>query len=172
MSDTPRGPKPNGCGIAVLVGLAGLLFVFAGPFEIIVKYWNFTTLTKAHVVQRAQAYVGSRVRGPVTHICIYEVDCSGDEATLKLVDNIDTWDFEAAKARIWRRRFSDACSGRTANFGLHILTNGEELDSRTHARWVFLGNGFAPKSTRFGGGSFSEEPWERCTPERATIQVR
>lgn len=171
MKRAASGQKPHGCGISALVGLAVFLFVFAGPFEIIVKYWNFATLTKGHVVARAQAYARDRISVPATHICIYEVDCSGEEAVLKLVETIDTWDFEAAKARIWQRRFNNVCSGRTANFGLHILTNGEEIDALTQARWTFFGNGFTPKHTRFGGGSFSKEPWERCTPERATIRL-
>jgi hypothetical protein len=148
------------------------LFAFAGPLDAIVRYWNFTTLTKAHVVEEARAYARERLSSPVTYICIYEVDCSGEAAVLRLVENIDTWDFEAAKTRIWDRRFNNTCSGRTSNFGLHILAGADEIDSKTHARWFFFGNRFYPKHTRFGGGAFSEEPWERCTSERATIRLQ
>lgn len=147
------------------------LFAFAGPLDVIVRYLNFTTLTKAHVVGQVHVYVHKHISSPVKYICVYEVDCSSEAAVLKLVDNIDTWDFEAAKTRIWDRRLKDTCSGHTANFGLHILTSADELESRAHARWSFFGNGFAPKHTRFGGGAFSEEPWQRCTPERATIRL-
>ena len=154
-----------------LVLLLLALFTFAGPLDVIVRYWNFTTLTKTHVVEQARAYASNRVPSPATHICIYEVDCSGETAVLKLVENIDTWDFEGAKTRIWERRFNNSCSGRTTNLGLHILANEDEIDSLAHARWSFFGNTFSPRHTRFGGGAFSEEPWERCTPDRATIRL-
>ena len=145
-----------------------LLFAFAGPLDALTRYWNFSTLTKQELIAGVSNYARDRVIPPgyTGPICLYEVDCTGDRARLRLVENIDTWDFEAAKTRIWNRRFSDVCPGRTANFGLHLAGWGES-DPLALARWSFFNDRFIPQRSRFQSGAFSEEPWQRCPPEFA-----
>ena len=146
-----------------------LLFAFAGPLDGIIRYANFTSLTKEKLVARADDYIRDRVPGDQL-VCLYVVNCEGDRARLELVKHLDAWDFGAAKQRIWKRRFSAFCPGRTANFGIQVIPKtGEqsEIEAIAQARWVFFNDHFIPKHGRFQSGAFSEEPWESCTAQFA-----
>lgn len=109
-------------------------------------------------------------------VCVYVLSCDHNEARLQLVQNLDEVDFEALRDQIWDRRFQGTCEGRTANLGLHIYRDSTETSSRywhsDHAIWSFGNNRFVPKHGRFSGGSFSEEPWERCSLEKAIYPMK
>jgi hypothetical protein len=145
---------------------------YDGPLEYALKYLNFSTLSKERLIRETEVYIRD-IAGGDQMACLYVVECDGEHARLKLVSDIVGWDLRAAKDRIWRRRFSNYCPGRTTNFGLHLIPRAgrKEIDRRSHARWSFLEDGFIPEWTHFqGGNSFSDQPWEECTPERAFVR--
>jgi len=150
-------------------GILGILFVFAGPLDGLVRYSNFKSLTKEKLVAGVEEYLRYRVGGG-QQACLYVVNCDGDLARLELVKDVETWDFEAAKKTIWNRRFSSFCPGRTANFGIHVIPIADEqpeFDAIAQARWVFFNDRFIPRLSRFQSGSFSDQPWEQCTAQFA-----
>src|SRR5215472_3811725 len=159
--------------IAFVAALA-IALVFFEPVDYTLKYLHFSKLSKERLIHEAKVYIRDRAGGNQM-ACLYVVECDGEHARLELVSDIVGWDFQAAKDRIWRRRFSNYCPGRTTNFGLHLIPAGpagrKELDRISHARWSFLLDQFLPEWTRFqGGGSFTDQPWEQCTPERAIVR--
>jgi hypothetical protein len=150
---------------------------YDGPLEYALKYLQFSALSKERLISQAEAYIRG-VAGGDQMACLYVVACDGEHARLELVSDIAGWDLQAAKDRIWRRRFSisNYCPGRTTNFGLHLIPQAgpagrQEIDRRAHARWSFLDDGFIAQWSKFGGGgSFTDQPWEQCTPERAIVR--
>lgn len=148
---------------------------YDGPLDYALKYLQFLTLSKEHLIRQAEVYIRD-VAGGDQIACLYVVACDGEHARLELVSDIVGWDLRAAKYRIWRRRFSNYCPGRTTSFGLHLIPRADpagrkEIDRTSHARWSFLEDGFTPQWTHFqGGGSFTDQPWEQCTPERAIVR--
>lgn len=150
-------------------------FEYEGPLQYALKYLNFSALSKETLIRETEAYIRG-VAGGDQMACLYVVACDGEHARLELVSDIAGWDLQAAKDRIWRRRFSNYCPGRTTNFGLHLIPRAgpagrNEIDRSAHARWSFLGDGFIAQWTKFdGGGSFTDQPWEQCTAERAIVR--
>ncbi|HBH89034.1 hypothetical protein [Ponticaulis sp.] len=137
---------------------------------------NWWSLSKSEIIDGARAY-RDRYDNPVeprlsnAYACLYAVSCDGERARLVPVTDPENWDFEATRSTIWNRRFSDVCPGRTANFGLHwIDASGADIpDHLENAYWSFHNDRFVMRLGRFNSGSFSEEPWQRCTPETAIL---
>jgi hypothetical protein len=89
---------------------------------------------------------------------------------MELVKSVDDWDLEAAKSLTWARRFEGKCPGRTANFGLELISkkpdDGVKLSKRKRAVWSFFNDRFVPVQGRFHGPhAFSETAAEPCTGE-------
>jgi hypothetical protein len=155
-----------------LVAALAIAFVFFGPLEYALKYLHFSALSKERLIRETNVYIRD-IAGGDQMACLYVVECDGENARLELVSDIVGWDFRAAKDRIWRRRFSNYCPGRTTNFGLHLIPRAgdkPEIDRRSHARWSFFDDRFIPQWDRFQDGSFSDQPWEQCTPERTIVR--
>src|SRR5262250_3180067 len=143
--------------IALVAALA-IAFVFFEPVDYALKYLHFSELSKERLIDQAKVYIRDRAGGDQM-ACLYVVACDGEHARLELVSDIAGWDLQAAKDRIWRRRFSisNYCPGRTTNFGLHLIPQAgpagrQEIDRRAHARWSFLDDGFIAQWSKFGGG--------------------
>jgi hypothetical protein len=156
-----------------LVAALAIAFVFFGPLEYALKYLHFSALSKERLIRETKVYIRDRAGGDQM-ACLYVVECDGEHARLELVSDIVGWNFRAAKDRIWRRRFSwNYCPGRTTNFGLHLIPRAghePEIEATSHARWSFFNDRFIPQWGRFQSGSFSDQPWERCTPERVIVR--
>jgi len=163
--------------IAFVAALA-IAFVYFEPVDYALKFLYFSALSKEHLIDQAEVYVRDRAGG--NHMaCLYVVECDGEHARLELVSDIVGWDFRAAKARISRRwLFSNYCPGRTTNFGLHLFPRAGISqapwsffdEAIAHARWSFVNDRFIPQRGRFQSGSFSDQPWEQCLPERAIVR--
>jgi hypothetical protein len=161
----------------VLVAALAIAFVFFEPVDYALKYLHFSALSKERLIHQAKAYIRDRAGGDQV-ACLYVVECDGEHARLELVSDIISWDFRAAKDRIWRRRFSNYCPGRTTNFGLNIIPRAGISHAPwssfnpaiAHARWSFVNDRFIPERGRFQSGSFSDQPWESCTPDRAIVR--
>lgn len=157
----------------ILTTLVGLVALLVAP-DYCSRFSSWSNLSAETVDRKARRYLDSRAMEnyPIKAVCVYVLSCDHNEARLKLVRDFDEVDFEALRDQIWARRFRRTCEGRTANLGLHIYREPSESSSRfwhsDHAIWSFNNNRFVPKHGRFSGGSFSEEPWERCSPEKAT----
>lgn len=150
---------------AGLVGIAGWVLLEPYGFRLV----HFRLLNKDRVVREAEAYVRDRTRDPHQKACLYVVRCDGQRARLERVTNTDTLDFEALKRTIWHRRTDTTyCPGRTVNIALHLIPDDghdPELESTSHAVWSFYNNRFIPRWGRFHSSTFSDQPWEACTPE-------
>jgi hypothetical protein len=159
-------------GVVGIVGILAGAFVFLGPLDYLLRYIHFSTLTKSHLLKEAQTYIVERAGGDQM-ACVYEVSCDDEGASLQLISDVESWDIEAAKKEIWRRRFSKYCAGYTANFALELIPaegHKAEPESTALARWSFLNDRFIPKLGRFQSGSFSDRPWELCTPGKAIVR--
>src|SRR5215467_7895082 len=160
-----------------LVAALAIAFVFFEPVDYALKYLHFSELSKERLIDQAKVYIRDRAGGNQM-ACLYVVECDGEHARLELVSDIVGWDFRAAKDRIWRRRFSNYCPGRTTNFGLNLIpragishTPWASFNAAiAHARWSFVNDRFIPERGRFQSGSFSDQPWESCTPDRAIVR--
>jgi hypothetical protein len=86
---TPRSSRP---------------FEYEGPLQYTLKYLNFSALSKETLIRETEAYIRG-VAGGDQMACLYVVACDGEHARLELVSDIAGWDLQAAKDRIWRRRF-------------------------------------------------------------------
>ena len=160
--------------VAALVGALVIASAFFGPLEYGLKYLHFSVLTKERLVREAGVYIRERTRGGQL-ACLYVVRCDSGAARLELVVDISTWDFDDTKRTIWNRRFSSACQGRTTNFALHLipmLGQEPEIDAVAHASWSFFNDRFIPIRNRFQSGSFTDQPWEPCTKEKAVAPPR
>ncbi len=157
---------------ALFLGVAAIIlaFLFAGPLDYGLRYAHYKTLTKQELVSGARIYIQNRTNGRQL-ACLYAVACDGDEARLVLIDDPVAWNFDESKQSIWRRRFEDFCPGRTTNFGLQLvpIEEAEPAGRGTAlARWSFFNDRFIPNNSRVvQSGSFSDQPWEECTPEKA-----
>ena len=152
--------------------LVSLVLAFCGPLDSAVRLYNFSALTHDELVREARVYVDQRADGRQA-ACLYVVRCDGGRARLGLVPALTAPELEAAKGDIWHRRTSGFCPGRTTNIGLQLIpeTAGKpQIESISLARWSFFNDRFIPRSGRFQSGSFSDEPWEPCTLERALIR--
>jgi hypothetical protein len=169
-----RSSRPiSGGSVARRAGLFAILafvLAFCGPLETAQRFVSIQTLSKEELVREARAHIDDRAGGHQM-ACLYAVSCEGNRARLAVVSDLASWDLEATREDIWRRRFDGRyCPGRTANFGLHLSPApgaDEQTYGTSHARWSFARDRFIPIGGRFQSGSFSEEPWERCTPENA-----
>ncbi len=136
------------------------------------RYLSWKTLSKAELVEEADVYLKNYTNGG--QACLYAVDCESGRAGMVLVKDFEAWDIEKTKDIVWRRRFSDFCPGRTANFGLHVIPASEqgqpEPPSNQTARWSFYHDRFLPRYGRFQGGSFSEVDWEKCSKSYAVAR--
>lgn len=102
------------------------------------------------------------VHANVPFACLYTVTCSTGGAAMEIQVELTPEELVTAKREIWRRRFEDYCTGRTANIGLEH--GGNEYPEQD--KWAF-GHGFGG-ATGFGqSGSFSAEPWTPCTRDLA-----
>lgn len=186
-----KSPPRSTVRLQLVIALA-IAFVFFGPLENALKYLHFSTLSKERLIREAKVYIRDRVLVRCANAaqpnqcrasspadgdqmaCLYVVACDGEHAHLELVSDIVGWDFRAAKDKIWRRRFSNYCPGRTTNFGLHLIPRAgyERLsEAESHAIWSFVDDRFIPQWNRFEGASFSQDrPWEQCTPGRAIVR--
>lgn len=152
--------------------LVGLVLAFCGPLDSVVRLYNFSTLTQDKLVREARVYVDQRADGRQA-ACLYVVRCDGGRARLGLFPALTATELEAAKGDILHRRTSGFCSGRTTNIGLKLIpeaTGEPQIESISLSRWSFFNDRFIPRSGRFQSGSFSDEPWEPCTLERALIR--
>lgn len=166
--------KRYGC-VAVLLAPV-LLFAAVLALEYPIRLLQWQTLSKTEVVKGAEVF---RRRYDLSarylenaYVCLYVVSCESGRARLSPVTDIESWDFAATKATIWRRKFSDYCPGRTANFGLHwVDRSGAEIPGFLEtAYWSMSNDRFLMRHGRFNTGAFSEEPWQRCTPDIAILK--
>ncbi|MCZ4297113.1 hypothetical protein [Henriciella marina] len=152
----------------VIIIVASISIVFAIDYA--GRYRSWQSLSGAKLSREISRYI-DRYDVPAAHACLYAVDCSTGRARLALLGTLDDDTISEAKSRVWDRRFNPGfCDGRTTNFGLQLLgkDNAEPLaDFNAHARWSFANDRFIQRWSRFQSGAFSEEPWERCTPEKA-----
>jgi hypothetical protein len=164
----PVSWRTLGIGIVLLFAM-----LFLGPLDTATRYYDFSTLSKAEIIDQAHKYILDRAGGKQM-ACVYVVRCDNNRARLEMVTDLNAWDLEATKATIFHRRLNgDYCSGRTTNIALHLVPlEGREpqIEAAAHARWSFFNDRFVPQLGRFQSGSFSDQPWERCTPERAVIR--
>ncbi|MEC8629599.1 MAG: hypothetical protein VXY73_05870 [Pseudomonadota bacterium] len=151
------------------------------------RYTSWRALSSEHVFDAAQEYIEWQYVNRkqfknretdnvsnITAVCFYAVTCDDDEARLALISDPDQFDFDALKRRIWARRFKGTCQGQTANLGLHVLhSQGSDRPGRDLAIWNFYGDSFTKTGDRhwFIGGAFSDEPWERCSLDRAAYLI-
>ncbi len=151
----------------------GASLLLTGGFA---RYKSWRSLSPAHVLTATQWYIANRARqaNDVTAVCVYVLDCSDDRARLAIVPAPDQYDFRALRQLIWVRRFKGRCQGYTANLGLHILRrpDNDRYAGSDQAIWSFNNDRFIPSSGNWSGGAFSEEPWERCTIDRAAYEVQ
>lgn len=160
--------------IACLIPTSAILALLATGYGS--RALNWWLLSKSEIIDDAQAY-RDRYDYPVeprlgnAYACLYAVSCEGGRARLVPVTDIENWDFEATRSTIWNRRFSGTCPGRTANFGLHwIDASGADIpDHLETAYWSFNNDRFVMRLGRFNSGAFSEEKWQRCTPDISII---
>ena len=137
------------------------------------RYVNWRNLSAELLNEKISWYLENRAgdQASISAACLYIVACEDDIARLVIAEDIESIDFELLRSRIWDRRFSGICEGRTSNLGLHIIRNSTATTSAystsDHAIWSFYNNKFIPKQGRFSGGAFSEEPWERCSVQRS-----
>lgn len=162
-----------------LLGAAAFiaLLVFAINISDLVKrYRSWQALSPTHITETTQWYLENRApqSSDIIAVCVYAVDCSGDWARLALIRDLDQYDFDALRDRIWARRFDGVCTGRTANLGLSLLSSSDDNTNRGHydAVWSFYHNRFISRFNAWRFPAFSLEPWERCTIENATYNVR
>jgi len=153
--------------------LVSLLFYGIDRFS---RYQSWRGISHSRMPDAAQWYISNRAQyvSDVRAICFYALDCDDDHARLALVRNLDGYDFEALRERIWARRFGGTCQGYTANVGLHILRSQDSAEHSNfdHAIWSFYHNRFIPvRGHRNIGGAFSEEPYERCSMDGAAFLV-
>lgn len=141
------------------------------------RYASWKNLSSQTVKNETQWYLENRTfePGSVKAICIYVVECSAGVARLQLTENLTNLDFDKLRQTIWDRRFKRSCTGQTANLGLHIVrdnvSDAQSFWYSDRAIWSFNNNRFIPIHGRFAGGSFSEEPWERCSLPKATYAI-
>lgn len=158
------------------------------------RYTSWRALSSEHVFDAAQQYVEREYINTkhyiskfqynnfetdnvsnVTAVCVYAVTCDDDRARLALISDLDQFDFDALKRRIWARRFEGTCQGQTANLGLHVLRSEDSVEQQyDFAVWTFYGDGFIPRQVLgrfFFSGAFSERPWERCSLDRAAYLI-
>lgn len=171
--------------------IAVALIIFCAPFALIAlyfvadhygsRYTSWRALSSEHVFDAAQQYVEQEYinkknydASEIIPVCVYAVACDDVWARLAIVNDPDQFDFDALKRRIWARRFKGTCQGQTANLGLHVLhSQGSDRPGRDLAIWNFYGDSF----TRTGdlhwviGGAFTDEPWERCSIDRAAYLI-
>ena len=156
-----------------LAALALLIaIVFFGPLDLSLRYLSFFSLTKEKLVSEAEAYIDDRAGGNQM-ACLYVVKCDNSYARLDLVRDMGDLDLQSVKRDVWDRRTRDVCRGRTTNIALHLIPkpgHEEQIDSLARSRWSFINDRFIPLSGRFQSGSFTDQDWERCTPERAIIR--
>lgn len=174
MANSSRRPMRRRFRRWVWISLAVLFPILAlSSYDSLARYLSWKTMSKAELIEEAEAYLQNYTSGG--QACLYAVDCQSGRAILVLVRDIETWDIEETKDLIWRRRFSDFCPGRTANFGLHVITTPESeqitplVESNRSARWSFYNDRFLPRYGRFQGGAFSEGSWEPCSAENALV---
>tara|TARA_B100000678_G_scaffold95898_1_gene80188 strand:- start:16177 stop:16701 length:525 start_codon:yes stop_codon:yes gene_type:complete len=164
-----------GIAIAAIPGL--FILGIALPYG--VTAFNWFTLSKAELVSGVESFRW-RYDGPNysslgnAYACLYAVSCETDRPKLVPITDLENWDFKSTKSTIWKRRFSNECPGRTANFGLHWVdaSDSEIPGFLENAYWSFFNDRFLMRHGRFNSGSFSEEPWQRCTPEIAILSPR
>ncbi len=149
----------------ILALLAAGVVIWLGGWP--TTYLNFKSLTVDEVTLDAERYVEQYFGSGSA--CIYEVRCDTGRALLYIVEDVDAWDIQQTKSVVWERRFSEECPGRTANIGLHVLPDTDQTysDSTALAIWSFRGDRFIPTLSRYSGGAFSEQGWQRCTSEYA-----
>jgi len=159
--------------LAAVIALVLLIYLILDRYP---RYASWRALSSAKIADATQWYIDNRASDvrEIAAICVYALDCSDTRARLSIVPTPDQFDLDALRKRIWARRFSGVCQGRSANLGLHVLrANYTDLHWYSDlAIWSFYNDRFIPIHGRFSGGAFSEEPWERCSIERATYLVQ
>lgn len=150
-----------------LLLLFATLLAFVG-IDRFARYDSWRTLDAETIRNEAVNYV-ERYEIDDVGICVYAVTCDTGAAQLSLIPDLDAHDFEQTRELIWARRFDGECSGQTANVGLHIIpvsrrTREVEWYQR-NAIWSFGTDRFLRKWGNHSSGAFSEEPWQRCTPD-------
>ena len=141
------------------------------------RYKSWKNLSAETIIEKTSWYLENHASEPssIEAVCLYIVACEDDRARLEITKDVKSIDFDSLRDRIWERRFTRTCKGRTSNLGLHILRNSSETSRNyshsDHAIWSFYNNRFVPKLSRFSVVAFSEEPWERCSAQRAFYSV-
>ena len=156
--------------IAIFIGLVVAVLI---SYDHASRYISWKHLSAEVLQDKTSWYLENRAwdRSSITAVCIYIVSCEENRARLVIVEDLEAIDFDDLRRRIWNRRFDDLCRGRTSNLGLHLLREpAAEANDYWHsdqAIWSFYNNRFIPKHGRFSGRAFSQEPWERCSFEKA-----
>ncbi len=133
------------------------------------RYFNWRSLDVQDVRSSAISYA-ARHDFHLYNICLYEVRCDDQGAYLQLISELEGWDVNALRHRIWRRRFNkNYCSGATANIAIEVYPTDQPGTRR--AVWSFGDNGFHPSLSRFYSASFSHRSAEACTPEHSPFRV-
>lgn len=147
---------------AILIGIPTVVFAV----DHYGRYDSWRTLDAATVQAEAINYV-ERYDINNVGVCVYAVTCEADRAILSPIPDLNAHDFYQTQELIRARRFEGACTGRTANLGLHLVEleqNSTTLRSyQETGRWSFSNDRFIQRRSRFQSGYFSEEPWQRCT---------
>ena len=167
-----KWPKPFRIIVIILLCFVGFV-VFIEVWDKATRYINWKTLTKDELVKGAQTYIEKRI-GVSASACLYVVDCSKGEARLRMVNDIPSWDLDADRDMIWKRRFTRTCQGRTTNIGISVIPEAEQpalYKSTSLAMWSFYNDRFIPTYGRFQSGSFSTNSYEQCTHEKAIVSV-
>ena len=145
-----------------LLAVIGLLYACLVGIDQGSRYLSWRNLSKEELVASANWYVDHRAPG--NRFCLYAVTCENGRAQLTLVKDLNVWDLNAAKQRVWDRRFSGTCQGRTANFALQALPDGHDLwPGNKRAVWSFHNDRFVPRMTKWEGHAFSEIEPEACS---------
>ena len=158
-------------GVVSFLLMATIVSLIADDY--LSRYISWQSLDKERLEEGFGKYLDRYGIEGEYRACVYAVSCEDGGARLEVIDNWNRWSIEETKAIIWHRRFYDFCPGRTANLGLHIIPANSQSSSLPFgtqtARWSFIHDRFLPRFGSHQSGSFSEEPWERCTLPRAQI---
>jgi hypothetical protein len=133
------------------------------------RYFNWRSLNVQEVRSSAITYA-ARHNFQLSNMCLYEVRCDETGAYLHLVSDLENWDVNALRERVWRRRFNKTyCTGATANIAIEAYPY--VLSESRRAVWSFGDNGFHPTLSRFYSAAFSHRNAEACTPEHSIFRV-
>ena len=147
---------------AVFIG-GGISYIYGS------RYVNWRSLDVQEVRSSAITYAAQHDL-QLSNMCLYEVRCDEDGAYLHMITELEDWDVDALRERIWERRFDESyCTGATANIAIEVYPTDQPEVQR--AVWWFGDNRFHQTSTGFSFTAFSRRSWQACTPEHSIFRV-